>query len=395
MKYVRLVSSLVFMAALAALSSFCIAASYPQAGPGGPIPGAPQGFGAGLDIGYCYDYLAPYGSWITLDRYGYVWCPRHMGYGWRPYADGHWIWSDYGWCWDSDYDWGWMPFHYGRWGWDDGCGWFWAPGTEWGPAWVFWRSSDLYCGWAPIPPGIAFGMGIDFDAYALGLPLNFWVFVNGPHFLDRNLRRYCLPYERNATVANRTRFQNRYEFRGGRMINEGIDVNSIQRFTGRQVTRYTLANADRPGGPRISGNQAMFYRPAFREDRQARPRQALTPEEARQQMGTARIYEPPQGARAASPESAIRKRQAQEQTLLQRSQAQEQQDLARRQAQEKRNIQSQAEQARIDQQHRAQAAEQQKQHQAERQQMAQRHQREAEQVKRSAPSKPQGNPRRK
>src|SRR5512143_929011 len=79
--------------------------------PAGPVPAAAQAFGAELDIGYCYDYLAPYGTWLSLDPYGYVWCPRHMGYGWRPYADGRWFWSDYGWCWASDFDWGWMPFH--------------------------------------------------------------------------------------------------------------------------------------------------------------------------------------------------------------------------------------------------------------------------------------------
>ena len=395
MKPFRFVLGLIFLAALAVSPSFGAPAGPPGHTPAGPIPGAPQGFGAELDIGYCYDYLAPYGSWLTLEPYGYVWCPRHMGYGWRPYADGHWIWSDYGWCWDSDYDWGWMPFHYGRWGWDDNCGWFWAPGTEWGPAWVFWRNSDLYCGWAPIPPGIAFGAGIDFDAYALGLPINFWVFINGSHFLDSDLRRYCLPYERNGTIVRLTQFSNRYGFRGGRMINEGIDVNSIRRFTGRQVTRYTLASSDRPGSPRLSGNQAMFYRPEFREDRHARPRQALSADQARRELGTARIYEPPQGARATAPESAVRKRQAQEQTILQRSQAQEQQDLARRQAQERRNIQSQADRARIEQEHQAQMAQQQKQHQAERQQMNQRHQREQQQVRQAPPSKPQGNPRRK
>ncbi|MGZ4886752.1 MAG: DUF6600 domain-containing protein, partial [Candidatus Aminicenantales bacterium] len=112
-------------------------------GGGGAYVGGPQEFGSELDINYCYDYLSPFGSWVNLDPYGYVWTPRQMGYRWRPYADGHWVWTDYGWTWISDFDWGWMPFHYGRWGWDDDCGWFWVPGTVWGPAWVTWRYSDL------------------------------------------------------------------------------------------------------------------------------------------------------------------------------------------------------------------------------------------------------------
>ena len=28
---------------------------------------------------------------------------------------GHWLQTEYGWTWISDWDWGWAPFHYGRW----------------------------------------------------------------------------------------------------------------------------------------------------------------------------------------------------------------------------------------------------------------------------------------
>jgi hypothetical protein len=381
--------TLIVLTALAAFPSTAAAATPPA----GPMP-AGQAFGATLDLGYCYDYLAPYGTWLDLDPYGYVWCPRNMGYGWRPYTEGQWIWSDYGWNWDSDLDWGWMPFHYGRWGWDNDCGWFWAPGTEWGPAWVFWRSSDLYFGWAPIPPGIAFGAGVDFDALALGLPLNFWVFVDGGHFLDRDLGRYALPYERNRALIGQTEFRNRYEFRGGRMIDEGIGVDHVQRLIGRRVTRYTLADADRPGGRRLSGDRAMVYRPEIRQDSQARPRQLMNRDEARREMGAARVYEPRRGAPAVAPESAVRKRQAEERALLERSQAQDRQNMQRRQAEESRRIQNQAERAQVEQRHRAQMAEQQRQHQAERQQMNERHQREAERVRQSPPPQPQ-RPRKK
>jgi hypothetical protein len=391
MKRGRFALALIVLTFLAASPPTGAAAAISKAG---PVPGALQGFGAALDIGYCYDYLAPYGTWLTLDPYGYVWCPRNMGYGWRPYTDGHWIWSNDGWCWVSNYDWGWMPFHYGRWGFDNGCGWFWAPGTDWGPAWVFWRYSDLYCGWAPIPPGIAFGAGFDFDAFALGLPLDFWVFVNGSHFMDRDLRRFCLPYERNATVARLTRFSNRYEFRGGRMIDEGIGVDAIRRFTGHEITRYNLANSERPGGPRVSGDRAAFYRPAFRSDSQARPRQALSAEQARREMGPARIFEAPRGAAGAATESAMRKMQARERALLERSQAQERQSLQRRQAEESRGIRNPSERSRIGQEHQAQMAEQQRMFESERRQMDARHQREAETFRQAGQGRG-GNPHRR
>ncbi len=140
----------------------------------------------------------------NLNPYGYVWIPRHMGYRWRPYSDGHWVWTDYGWTWIADQEWGDIPFHYGRWGWDNEIGWFWVPGTVWGPAWVTWRSNDQYMGWAPLPPGVEFSAGMNFNSLSIDIPLNFWVFIQGPHFQDRDLNPYVLPFERNQTIVNYT-----------------------------------------------------------------------------------------------------------------------------------------------------------------------------------------------
>jgi hypothetical protein len=98
--------------------------------------------------------LAPYGSWDYDDSYGYVWTPAMsiVGSGFTPYGScGHWIRSEYGWTWVSDWNWGWAPFHYGRWI-TRGASWSWVPGTMWGPAWVSWRSGNGYVGWAPLPP---------------------------------------------------------------------------------------------------------------------------------------------------------------------------------------------------------------------------------------------------
>jgi hypothetical protein len=98
--------------------------------------------------------LSPYGNWDYDDSYGYVWTPAMsiVGSSFVPYAScGHWIRSEYGWTWVSDWNWGWAPFHYGRWI-ARASGWSWVPGTMWGPAWVSWRSGNGYVGWAPLPP---------------------------------------------------------------------------------------------------------------------------------------------------------------------------------------------------------------------------------------------------
>ncbi len=224
----------------------------------GPNVGGPQRYGADMDSDYMYNYLTPYGNWVNLAPYGYVWTPRHMGYRWRPYSDGHWVWTDDGWTWIANEEWGDIPFHYGRWGWDNDIGWFWVPGTVWAPAWVSWRSNDQYMGWAPLPPGVEFRAGMNFNSLSIDIPLSFWIFIQGPHFQDRNLNRYVLPFERNRTIVNYTSIHNNIYVRNDRIINEGIGLNEVRRITGRAVPRFVLQDAQQPGRTRVVGQNVQI-----------------------------------------------------------------------------------------------------------------------------------------
>lgn len=105
-----------------------------------------------VSFDYFYDSLLPYGEWSEVDGYGYVWHPTGVDEGWAPYTDGYWAYTDAGWTWVSYEDWGAITYHYGRWTEIDDYGWCWVPGYEWGPAWVAWRKSEDYVGWAPLPP---------------------------------------------------------------------------------------------------------------------------------------------------------------------------------------------------------------------------------------------------
>ena len=108
--------------------------------------------GVHLNFDFFYDTLAPYGEWASVADYGYVWHPADVDEDWTPYSDGYWAYTDAGWTWVSYEEWGGIPYHYGRWVRLHDYGWCWVPDYEWGPAWVSWRQSDDYVGWAPLPP---------------------------------------------------------------------------------------------------------------------------------------------------------------------------------------------------------------------------------------------------
>lgn len=195
-----------------------------------------------VSIGLFHEQLAPYGRWVDSTYYGRVWCPSSVSVGWRPYTEGHWVWTDDGWYFESDKPWGWATFHYGRWYYDPTYGWAWVPGTVWAPAWVEWRSGDDYVGWAPLTPDLSYDDGVGFHAYvSLGEP--WWVFVPKREFLAPRVREvivYDAGHRRHAFAY--TRDSTRYESIGhGHARNWGIRADDIERATHRHVERVRIA----------------------------------------------------------------------------------------------------------------------------------------------------------
>ncbi len=204
-----------------------------------------------------YDTLAPYGNWVYVANYGYCWQPTVavVDVGWRPYAHrGHWVFTDCGWYWQSDYSWGWAPFHYGRWWRHPHSGWLWTPDTVWGPSWVSWRRHDDYCGWAPLPPAAHFRPGVGFSfhggsvgvGFDFGLSLDFFTFVPTRHFVDRRPYAYAVPRSQVTQVYNRSTVVNNYTtINKTTVVNNGIDRKFIAKSVSKPITPVTL----REGSP--------------------------------------------------------------------------------------------------------------------------------------------------
>ncbi|MEN8191878.1 MAG: DUF6600 domain-containing protein [Bacteroidota bacterium] len=140
-----------------------------------------------------YITLDKYGVWVE-DHYGeLVWKPLRVQRGWKPYTNGRWFWSEYGWFWDSEEPFGWIVHHYGRWDYDARHGWIWYPGYKWAPAWVEWRVSGEYVGWIPLASNAHFNhdYGIYYSSNR-SIQFAMWNFVKLRYLGIPSIRQYLV-----------------------------------------------------------------------------------------------------------------------------------------------------------------------------------------------------------
>ncbi|MDB6054244.1 MAG: hypothetical protein JWN25_1767 [Verrucomicrobiales bacterium] len=193
---------------------------------------------ADVNVSYFHDSLTPYGSWVQVEDYGTCWQPSAVvvNPSWRPYSNrGHWLDTDNGWYWQSDYSWGWATFHYGRWYSSPRHGWVWCPDTTWGPSWVSWRNSHDYCGWAPLPPRACYTPGLGFTyrdrhvglTFEFGLGREHYTFVPTSRFYDRNPYRYSVRENERRNVYNNTTVINNYVQVNNTVINRGVSRDRV------------------------------------------------------------------------------------------------------------------------------------------------------------------------
>jgi hypothetical protein len=223
------------------------------------------------DVGYFYNDLSPYGSWVNLEGYGWCWQPRAVAISpsWRPYCDGgYWVYSDVGWYWQSSYSWGWAPFHYGRWYAHPRCGWVWTPDRVWGPAWVTWRTAGDNCGWAPLPPHATFDLrlgwcynGVSVGAsFGFGLGVNAFAFVSFGNFCSHDIGHHCLPPAQVTTIYHQTTIVNNYTVVNNSIVHGGIPIERVSAASHTAVPRATVHELP-AGGARIAERSgSVVYR---------------------------------------------------------------------------------------------------------------------------------------
>jgi hypothetical protein len=247
---------------------------------------------------YFYDTLSPYGNWVDVEGSGLCWQPTVVIYdsSWQPYCDhGHWVYTDDGWYWLSDYSWGATAFHYGRWFHDPRHGWCWWPDTTWAPSWVTWRYGDDYCGWAPLPPHTVFreGAGIFYNGVAVsagfdfGIGVNFFTFVPTRDFCDSHPRRFRVAPGQVTQIYSRTTAINDFhvDSRSHGIINGGIPPQRITAVTRTEIHPVAIRETSAPArrGEQIERGTLVVNRPHFDADAAAtlnkgvRPRPVTVP----------------------------------------------------------------------------------------------------------------------
>lgn len=213
---------------------------------------------AGTDISSSefYDSLSPYGNWVNVPQYGYVWYPGAVGTDWTPYVNGYWVLTDAGWTWVSYEPWGWATYHYGAWQYTDIYGWVWIPGTVWRPAWVIWYRGPGYIGWAPRP-----------HIYPVPIPPGHCVFVRSNAFLDVHIGSVIVPRAMNGVIlrqSNQIRVVGTF---GGGTIYRGPSTGYVGRVTGRGVQKFNIVTGRGAGTNRISGRTYYVHRANFARGR--------------------------------------------------------------------------------------------------------------------------------
>jgi hypothetical protein len=260
----------------------------------------PQARADDVSIDFFYNNLSG-GNWIDVEGYGYGWQPdvAVSDPNWRPYSDGYWAYTDYGWTWISYEDFGWATYHYGRWARLADYGWVWIPGSDldWGPAWVSWRTGGDNIGWAPLPPR---GPGVVYEGQPIGARVDIEYDI-GPEYYnfcdvrfigEPVLRDRIFPPAQNVTYITNTVNVTNITVQNNIVYNYGPNYNVINSYSSRPIQRLTierqsaadLSTAVKTGAlTKVQGNKLVLAAP---------PRIAKAPATVKPQAVKAKVAQP-------------------------------------------------------------------------------------------------------
>ncbi len=252
-----------------------------------------------IDIGTFYDRLDPYGDWIWY-RGRYVWVPDRIRPRWRPYLDGHWVYTRrHGWYWVSDEPFGWAAYHYGRWGYSPRIGWYWIPGRRWAPAWVAWHHTDRYVGWAPLPPDwddddddVDVDVSVSFNT----VPDVYWQVVPFNAFLSVNLSDHVVRDREHVREVVRRGEPTVVHIENNVVVNNFVNIDVIEERTNKKVVVHEPKRASNPWATgKTEGETVAIFDAEVKEDPVAKPKKLKKVEEVEKKRQAYATQEPAAG----------------------------------------------------------------------------------------------------
>jgi hypothetical protein len=247
-------------------------------------------FNANIDYKSMFGDLSSDGEWIQMNKedlinnsnesdgnsggisdakssgkFGFVWVwrPNIYYWGWSPYSNGRWEYTDDGWCWVSDYDWGWACYHYGRWVFDDFYGWIWIPGSYWAPAWVDWCYNDYYVGW--YPRGLRY-WNYDYYGYHHRRHYERWIFVHRTDFHDKEINKTVIvKKEKIKEIINSSTNIAGVRNDGSKFITVGPKVKDIETTGNIKINQKKIDFTNIKSKTRVDESSIRIYKPTDKD----------------------------------------------------------------------------------------------------------------------------------
>ena len=110
-------------------------------------------------------------------------------------------------------------------------GWYWVPGRVWAPAWVSWRRSNDYVGWAPLPPD-GDGLSVSIGVSTYEPPRSHWHFVPVRKFASRDLSVVVV---NDNSVYEHTEYYGPVTIKNNIVINNVININFVRENSDEEV----------------------------------------------------------------------------------------------------------------------------------------------------------------
>jgi hypothetical protein len=200
---------------------------------------------AGASYDLFYDRLQSDGQWFNDPTYGSVWQPNiaSSDQNWRPYTDGQWVYTDRGWTWVSNENFGWATYHYGRWARLSERGWVWVPGSTWAPAWVSWRESDDYVGWAPLPPEAESEHDVKIEGWVdnyYNIGPGSYIFVKTTDLANQSYRGFIVSSQDDLNIISRTKNVTNIYYGQAGVVDNGPDYDQLVQNSNVRIDRYKL-----------------------------------------------------------------------------------------------------------------------------------------------------------